>query len=109
LKEEWLKNIKIEDLREPYTEIAEVIGVENTLKLVKILGGSERYFPKLDGLLKEKRDEAIREDFNGYNYRELARKYGLSERQIREICSSEVKKKRNQQVVNQINIFEIFP
>jgi len=85
---EWIKDITLKDLPESYQEIARVIGIENAVKLSEYLGGLSFYFPKLDGLLREKRDAAIRREFTGFNHKELARKYGLSEQQIRNIVQN---------------------
>ena len=75
----------MECLPESYQVIAGIIGMENTLKLSKYVGGMSLYFRKIDGLLLQKRDEKIRAEFTGSNQRELARKYGLTETWIREI------------------------
>lgn len=82
---EIIDNIRIEDLPESYQTVAEIIGKENTIKLARHLGGVPVYFPKLDTLIQRKRDERIRQEFNGVNHRDLARKYDLTERWIREI------------------------
>ena len=69
-----------------YREIAEAIGLDNFVRLTRIIGGSTCYFPKTESLLKPVRDEAIREEFNGYNHAELANKYGVTPRWVRYIC-----------------------
>lgn len=82
---EWLKEISINDLPEIYQEVARIVGIENALRLSEHLSGQLIYFPKLDGIMRVKRDKAIRQEFNGSNVRGLARKYGLTERQARNI------------------------
>lgn len=72
-----------------YQEIAREIGVENLLRLSKIVGGSTFYCPKLESLLKPARDQAIRDEYNGYNQAELASKYGVTTRWVRSICGEE--------------------
>lgn len=69
-----------------YRDIAEEIGVVNFIKLAELLGGSTFYIPKAESFLRPVRDNRIKQDFNGYNHSELAKKYNLSERWIREIC-----------------------
>lgn len=87
--EKWLSEIAMEIsaecLPESYQALAEIIGVENTLKIARSLGGLVYYYPKLDNLLQKKRDDRIRREFTGCNHKELAIKYGLTERWIREI------------------------
>ena len=41
-----------------YREIAEEIGLDNFVRLTRIIGGSTCYFPKTESLLKPVRDEA---------------------------------------------------
>lgn len=77
--------IPLNSLPDAYHALAEIIGVENTLKLADHLGGTAFYFRKIDSLLSYVRDEKIREEFNGANHKELARKYDLSEIWIRQI------------------------
>ena len=69
-----------------YKDIAEEIGVVNFIKLAELVGGSTFYIPKADSFLRPVRDSRIKQEFNGYNHTELAKKYNLSERWIREIC-----------------------
>jgi len=83
-----VKGISIEELPEIYREVAGVLGLEAAIALSERFGGQLLYFPKLDGLLRAKRDEAIRAEFTGKNYRELAKKYGISEQQVRRVVSS---------------------
>ncbi len=87
--EKWLSEvaaeISVDCLPYPYPMLVEVIGLENTLKVAQRLSGLDLYFRKIDTLLQRKRDELIRRQFTGSNYRDLASKYGLSERWIREI------------------------
>ncbi|MNN93011.1 Mor transcription activator family protein [compost metagenome] len=59
------------------------------IKLVKMSGGDEIYLPTLDYFKRPIRDKRIKEEYNGYNEKLLARKYELSERRIREIVESE--------------------
>ena len=84
---EWLLHLEPEQLPEPYQSMALRIGLENTLKLADMYQGTGFYLPKLDGLLRDIRDKRIREEFNGGNYKELARKYDLTERWIYEIVA----------------------
>lgn len=91
-----MDNIKIQDLQGEQRQIAETIGLEAYLKLVKIYGGTNIYIAKIDKLLSIKRDMEIVKRFNGYNYKSLANQYRLSERAVREIINRE-----NSQILNQ--------
>ena len=83
-----LDKIDIEDLPEDCREIADIIGLDGLLALSEKLGGGERvYIPLPDRLAICARNRAIRDAFNGVNYRELALKYNLTERWIRAIVA----------------------
>ena len=94
----WINDITLEQLPQPYETIAREIGVANTLKLASMYQGTGFYFPRLDGVLSEMRNKRIREEFNGSNHKELARKYELTERWIYEIVTQNVDE-------NQISFF----
>ena len=63
--------------------VAEIIGKDNTKKLIYEFGGTLLYIPK-EGF-KSERDKQIIEEYDGYNSKRLARKYGLCEKQIKNI------------------------
>ncbi len=86
---DWIKEITIDQLPEPYKSIALELGMEDTIKLANLYQGTGFYLPKLDGVLSEIRNKKIREEFNGSNYKVLARKYDLTERWIYEIIGQE--------------------
>ncbi|MGN0710512.1 MAG: Mor transcription activator family protein [Anaerovoracaceae bacterium] len=79
-------------------EIAEEIGCVNLIKLLDIVNGDTVYLQRADNILRPVRDKHIREEFNGYNRSELAKKYNLSERYMRELCGEE-------QVEGQMSLF----
>lgn len=93
-----MDNIKIQDLQGEQRQIAETIGLEAYLKLVKIYGGTNIYIAKIDKLLSIKRDMEIVKRFNGYNYKSLANQYRLSERAVREIINRENSRLLSQQL-----------
>ena len=70
----------------PYKQIAEAIGPENFYRLAEVVGGSTVYIPKPESLTRPVRDAHIKAEFNGYNHPELARKYGVTERWVRQLC-----------------------
>ena len=69
-----------------YRDIAEAIGIENLVKLTQLVGGSTIYLPKSESIVRPVRDARIREEFNGYNHGDLARKYDVTERWVRQLC-----------------------
>lgn len=87
--EDWVKELTPDMIPEPYSSYATAIGIDNLIKLVKMSGGDEIYLPTLDFFKRPIRDKRIREEYTGYNEKNLARKYDLSERRIREIVEGE--------------------
>lgn len=89
-EEKWIKEITIDMLPKPYDFYAEIIGIDGLYKLSKASGGTTLYIPKPESIFREFRNKKIKEDFTGYNYRELALKYNLCERAIRDILNGVV-------------------
>lgn len=84
---EYLKHLRIEDLKEEQKELAETIGLQSYIKLMKNFGGSNIYIHKPERANIIARNKLIINDFTGYNYRELAKKYNLSKNALKQIIS----------------------
>lgn len=83
-------DIRLEDLTETQKEIAELIGIDNYIKLSKRFGGDNGlYIQKYSEITKTARNREIRKKYNGYNIPMLANMYNLSERQIRTIVNDD--------------------
>ena len=82
---ELAAEISIETLPEDLQAVAEIVGIEGTLRLSRDLGGMRIYIPKIEKLVRIQRDMRIRKEFTGFNHRELARKYHMTESWIRQI------------------------
>ncbi|TLD40612.1 MAG: hypothetical protein JETT_3110 [Candidatus Jettenia ecosi] len=89
-------DIRPDDLHPTYQQICRVIGIENTVKLGKELGGEQFYLPKLDMCLARVKKRKIIEEFNGSNYKELAMKHGFTSFWVRYI----IKEHRRKKVLN---------
>lgn len=97
--------LELEALREEQRQIAEVIGVENYLKLTRKFGGTTIYIAKAEEIVKRnERDEKIREEFDGSNYAQLAFKYGLTEVWVRNIVSEKAEEIRRRPIDGQMNL-----
>lgn len=83
-----LKNeIKIEDLpNKDMRLVAESCGVEVALSLLKHMSGVSLYIPKKD--IKAALDRYIRDNYTGKNAKELALRFGKSERYIYQVVKS---------------------
>lgn len=81
------KLVSLDQLRDDQRELAEIIGLEAYKKLVYYYGGSPVYIQKVDSVLKDARDNEIREKFNGGNCLELAIEYNLAISTVRDIVA----------------------
>lgn len=98
--------ITIDDLYGQQRDIAETIGLKAYIELTKTFGGDELYIQKYTELLKIPRNKSIRAEFTGYNSAELARKYDLSERYVRDICSDLIDAKRSAPPPGQLSFWD---
>lgn len=98
------EEIRLEDLSEGQQEVAALIGPENFRKLMEVYGGAYLYIPKTDRSERMERNERIRAEFDGYNFRELARKYDLTEITIRSIVSDKVRELRARPMDGQLSL-----
>ena len=80
-----LSQAKYEDMTEEQKMLIDTIGADCFMDLVRVYGGSYVYIPKNDNIVRSIRNRNIRNDFNGYNFKELAAKYGLTVARIRSI------------------------
>ena len=78
-----LDHVKIENLDEDQRKMVELVGLDGFKSLVRAFGGTTIYIPKAERLERAARDQKIREEFDGGKIRELAAKYGLTERWVR--------------------------
>lgn len=91
---------------EIYELMIELIGFENTLKLAEVFSGETVFFKKLETLGRPGRNRKILEEFNGYNFKELGKKYGLTEIAIRHICKDHILRVRNRPGDDQLTFFD---
>ena len=71
----------LEGLNDVYRDIADEIGIENTLAIYKLFHGTQISFPNRL-FSKEYTHKAIINEYNGNNVSQLAQKYNYSERSI---------------------------
>ena len=95
------KIVSLDQLSGDQRELAEIVGLEAYRKLIANYGGMHIYICKSETVLRELRNAEICNEFNGFNYRELAKKYNLSEKTVREILSG----KRDEPINGQISFF----
>ena len=77
-----------QDIPEEYVGLVKEIGVDAFLCVCRYFGGTMTYLPKEESLLRNKRDQEIRARFfDGATYRELAKMFDLTDRQIAKIVN----------------------
>ena len=77
--------LRAEHIPEDLYWLYELVGMEHFLQIIDTAGGEFLYFPKRSTLERTLRRQAIAKEYDGSNVRQLARKYGLSDRHIRTI------------------------
>lgn len=91
MPDDWLKEVAadmtLDDFREGYRLVAEICGVEAALALARATVCGRIYVPKFETLIRRRRDDHIRREFDGANHRWLSRKYNISESQVRNILA----------------------
>ena len=89
--ERWDVNLLQKDLtglNDVYRDIADEIGIENTVAIYQLFRGTQVSFPNRL-FSKEYIHKSIVKEYNGRNVLQLAQKYNYSERTIWRILKSE--------------------
>jgi Mor family transcriptional regulator len=82
------KHIKPEDApNENVKDLIDVVGFDAVLKMSEVYGGEYIYYPKYDSWCAGERNRRIKREFNGCNYRELSKRYGVTPLYCREIIA----------------------
>lgn len=77
---------KPEDLVGIYRDLAEIVGVDQARKIYDEFRGQQVCFPQR--FLDSKRvQDIVKKEYTGKNAKELAKRYGYSERRIRQFVS----------------------
>ena len=72
-----------EDIPEITRTLVDLVGYEETLRIIAYFGGQSLYVPKWERAFKALRDRRINREFDGFNHKQLARQYGVSESTVR--------------------------
>lgn len=84
----WKEELTLEDLKEPYYTIGIAFGVDIARKMEHLFCGQTIYFPDLKRSSIEKLICLIKDEYTGYNIKQLAKKYGVSDRFVQNVCKS---------------------
>ena len=112
-EEQLLRELKMEDLEAQHQEIAEVIGIENMVKLSRYFAGNPIYAPKIENLVKNKKYNLIRQEYDGTNIKKLATKYDVCESTVYNILRDMLlkgadKREAKANIPGQMSIVEFF-
>lgn len=101
------EDVNVDELPEIYQTLAAIVGVQGMLKIAEVFGGGESvYFPKIDAIHRTVRNREIIAEFNGYNFKTLARKHNLTEMAIRAIVREEIERRRSEPIPGQMKFGE---
>ena len=89
-----VRNIKCEYLNGAYSELANLLGIEAVLKIHSAYRGQQITFP-VQLFSKEFLKKQIVDEYNGYNIKQLATKYGYSEKWVRQILKEHIDKQKS--------------
>lgn len=80
------KLVTLGDLKDDMRDVAEIVGVENAVKLMEYFGGSRVYFKLLDEALAPVQKRAVLEAFHiqGKDLDTIRREFQLAESTVRE-------------------------
>lgn len=93
-------------LPEPIYTFAQIVGFDKALEIAKTFSGESLYMPKYENVIKQFQIRKILSDFNGYNYKYLAKKYNLSVRHVRRICGDFAEDKKRIPPEGQISLWD---
>ena len=89
-----VSNIKCEYLNGAYSELANLLGIEAVLKIHSAYRGQQITFP-VQLFSKAFLKKQIVDEYNGYNIKQLATKYGYSEKWVRQILKEHIDKQKS--------------
>ena len=81
--------MKIEayDVIENLALMYDIVGEEKFLEIIRMYGGSNLYIPTYKSVIRSSRNREIAKRYNGVNASQLAREYGITVNQIRNIVN----------------------
>ena len=106
LTEQLVDELTLDDLEGEQRALAECLGLEAYKRLLLMYAGSTFTVRMPDTVTIPLRNKRIRNEFNGYNWGELARKYNLHEKTIRNIVSGEISRIRAEPMDGQTSLFD---
>ena len=75
------------DVIENLSLMYEIVGEEKFLEIIRMYGGNNLYIPTYKSVIRNSRNRDIVNRYNGFNGKQLAREYGISVNQVRNIIN----------------------
>ena len=75
------------DVIENLSLMYEIVGEEKFLEIIRMYGGNNLYIPTYKSVIRSSRNREIVNRYNGFNGTQLAREYGISVNQVRNIVN----------------------
>ena len=75
------------DVIENLSLMYEIVGEEKFLEILRMYGGNNLYIPTYKSVIRSSRNRDIVNRYNGFNGTQLAREYGISVNQVRNIIN----------------------
>lgn len=75
------------DVIENLSLMYEIVGEEKFLEIIRMYGGNNLYIPTYKSVIRSSRNRDIVNRYNGFNGTQLARAYGISVNQVRNIIN----------------------
>ena len=80
-----METVLLEDFSEEIVSFVDFIGIDTFIDICDRLGGSQLYFPKKESVLRSSRNRQIKKMYNIYSKNEIAKKFGITKRQVENI------------------------
>lgn len=82
LVEELIAETTIDDIQDSKKPIASITGIKTFAELGEYAKGEELYFPTVENIIAPARNRRIKNEYNGYNEKDLAIRYGITIKQV---------------------------
>ncbi len=94
-KTDLKRSITSDSSGSPVAVITQELGIDTAIRIVDLFAGEMIYIPKWQSICRRVRDKRIADEFTGCNYDELAKRYNLKVRQVRNIIARSRKLRKN--------------
>ena len=83
-----MEKVLLEDFSEEIVSFVDFIGIDMFIEICEKFGGSQLYFPKKESVLRASRNREIKRMYSKYSKSEIAKKFGITKRQVENILKN---------------------